>query len=185
MRPFTVLTLAVLLGFGLERQKAAEAIQLRFSAEDFQVRNPNLLPKPVLAALAGDEGVHQQMGSHPLPPAEWFSATKLISISDHEDLYLVEAEGQLRGANVTSFWLVRNDTISVQAKTMWTAVAHDVQLCYRKKDPYPDISALKFTAEMSWGAVFHFDKDHYAMAYVRQGKVPADLPLPYCPLQSH
>jgi|SRR5665213_2031290 len=184
MRPFTALTLALLLWPGFEPQKADEAIQLRFSAEDGQVHSPSSLPTPVLKALATDDGVHPLLGSRLLPPPGWFSATKLTSLSIHEDLYLVEAEGELRGANVSSFWLIRNDTISSQAKTMWTAAAHDVQLCYRKKELYPDISVEKFSAHTSWGAVFHFDKDHYAIAYVRQGQLPADLPLPYCPIQS-
>lgn len=189
MRPFTVLTLALLLWSGFVPQKAEEAIQLRFSAEDHQVRHPSSLPKAVYKTLAADDGVHQLLanvlGNRPLPPPDWFSATKLASISDHEDLYLVEAEGELRGANISSFWLIRNDTTSAQARMMWTAVAHDVQLCYRKKELYPDISIAKFTADMSSGAVFHFNEDHYTLAYARQGKLPDDLPLPYCPLQSH
>jgi len=133
--------------------------QLAFSVEDEDVPHPVKLPDSVYSALKRD--VMHDDPEVDTPPRTWFSAERLKQPSPQVNLYLVMAKGQLRGANVNEFWLVRNDTQSQEATILWNAPEHDVELRFKTGQPYPEIHAAKMSAVHLWEADFSFRNRKY------------------------
>src|SRR6185437_5775044 len=100
--------------------------QTKFSAEDSGLRNPIPIPKDVLALLIRDKGVQDELEYDHLSveklPTSWFSASTIhLSASDKPSI-IVQAEGPLLGANVTTFWVF--NTTARGHELVLTASAH-------------------------------------------------------------
>ena len=83
--------------------------QTHFSAEDEEVNVPVKIPDDVWAILKADEYVLTVMENEDPKldqvPSSWFSASIIHLQSSNQDDLIVEAEGELRGANVNNFWV--------------------------------------------------------------------------------
>jgi hypothetical protein len=78
--------------------------QTEFSAEDAVVNKPVVIPDDVLAILCQDGFVSGTLDSpsDKIPPS-WFSASVIHLGDPREEDLVVEAQGELRGANVIMF----------------------------------------------------------------------------------
>jgi len=144
-------------------QKSTTKAQIVFSAEDEDVPHPVRLPDSVYSALK-----HDVMHDNPeadTPPRAWFSAERLKQPSPQLDLYLVMAKGQLRGANVDEFWLVRHNIQSQEATILWNAPELGVEFRYKSGHPYPDIHAAKASAVHLWEDDFTFRDGKYILTH--------------------
>ena len=119
---------------------------LHFSAEDDHVPAPVPTPRAVLRAL-----IHsgEFTAREPIEP-DWFSTQKVRE----PDLFLVEAVGQLRGANVTTFWLLRSNANTKRAQILWSGIGHDLQLDFHANQLYPHIIVSSSTATSSSEVTF-------------------------------
>jgi hypothetical protein len=85
--------------------------QTHFTAEDAAVKLPVTIPPEVMAQLARDSLVRNEMENadppQKQPPASWFSASVVHLAGQGEKDLVVQAVGQLAGANVDVFWVFR------------------------------------------------------------------------------
>jgi hypothetical protein len=141
------------------------AEQTHFSAEDETVKRPATIPPEVLAQLAQDPPVRKVMrGSDPLlkqPPATWFSASVVhLAGPDEKDL-VVEAEGELAGANVTNFWIFRQ--LSGGAQLVLNGPAHDLTIMRSRWNGLLEIELDPATATKFHRVGLRFDGAHYTV----------------------
>lgn len=115
--------------------------QTHFSAEDESVASPVAIPKDVLAIIARDEIVRDIMANETpslteVPPS-WFSASLIhLERRGNPDL-IVEAEGKLEGANITTFWVFVPRPKGY--RLVLTAEAHDLAEMAQRSKGFHDI----------------------------------------------
>ncbi len=148
-----------LSGQAMSGTASNDASQVHFSAEDAGVKKPVTIPNSVLPLLAADELVRDELDSEHLTadklPISWFSASAVhLGENGNEDL-VVMAEGPLRGANVTSFWVFRKtpQSFSLVLKTG----AHDLFIKNARWKHYSQLQTLSATAVRVSTTSFRFD----------------------------
>ena len=147
--------------FAVPPQKHAPSSRgLAFSAEDDHVSAPAALPPPVFDLLVQVESRH--WNGDTIRP-EWFSAEKVSVSGRSAELLLVQAEGPLRGANVSEFWLVQQDTQHHTASLLWTSPEHDVTLKLTPASPYPSIQTERLSAGRLWTARYAYEHGTYVL----------------------
>lgn len=138
--------------------------QLQFSAEDERVKKPVDIPEDVLAILSKDELVSRVLGYAKLPasklPQDWFSASAIhLSSQDKVDLVVV-AEGPLRGANVTTFWLFSATPRGYEQ--VLRAVARNLNVKKTVWKEYREIELLNAAAFQASKVLLRWDGKQYA-----------------------
>ncbi len=152
-------------GVGVAEEKSFDAsTQLHFSAEEAGVEKPTPIPAEVLAILVRDNTVRlaledESLSSERIPPS-WFSASG-IHLHHHNQVDLIVlAEGPLRGANVTTFWVFcATDRGYVLALA---ASAHDLTLKNSRSHGYRDLEIASMTAVQISTVLFRFNGERYA-----------------------
>jgi len=112
--PAIVLLLALMSNGRVAAQAklTSSSLQTQFSAEDTGVEKPVVIPEEVMVILRQDEGVRNALKYENVPadkpPASWFSASEVHLRGSAQDDLVVLGEGDLRGANVITFWIFRD-----------------------------------------------------------------------------
>lgn len=137
--------------------------QLAFSAEDSAVKKPVAIPADVMAILAKDEMVKNELENENLPvdkiPAEWFSASAVHLSKANLTDYVVMAEPPLAGGNVVTFWVFR-DTGHGHDLVL-TAPEHDLIVKKTRSNGYRDIELDAMTAVTISTVLCRFDGKQY------------------------
>jgi hypothetical protein len=69
------------------------------------------------------------------------------------------------GANIDTFWLIRNSTRMHRAVILWKFGAHNVTLRYQPGAAYPVISATGLSAVHIWTSRFHYRNGKYVQIH--------------------
>jgi hypothetical protein len=137
---------------------------LHLSAEGIYITHPYKLPTSVLSVLGQDPMVANIAGSSQ-PPSNWFSSEKLKPVSSDSDLYVIQGLGPISGANVTTFWVVRDNRKAHQAEVLWNGAEHDLSLRYEHGDPYPVLETTSMSAVHLWEATFRYNGSKYVLEH--------------------
>ena len=93
------------------------------------------------------------------PPSSWFSASKVHLGDPRVDNLVVLAEGELRGADVTMFWVFRKTTPGYAL--ILRAPAHDLEIRKHRSHGYRDIEMSAETAVEFHSVLFRFNGHRY------------------------
>jgi hypothetical protein len=141
------------------------AADLHFSAEDFSVKNAVPIPDGIWSLLKQDTGVREllQNRNPPLgdPPRAWFSATVAHLHGASENDLVVQAEGELSGANVTDFWVFA-ETPHGPRQVLKTS-GHDLVIRNLKSDGYKIIEARAVIAGHVSTLTYKFNGSQYIL----------------------
>jgi hypothetical protein len=159
-----LLALLVTCGSGIAQEKPpALSEQTEFSTEDEAVKNPVPIPEDVLAILGADLMVRDVMKNGDLPvekpPLSWFSASCIHLADPRENDLVVMGQGQLRGANVITFWVFRSAANG--HVLVLTAPAHDLIVKTMRWKGLREIEMLAATAAQVHTVLFRFDGREY------------------------
>jgi hypothetical protein len=142
--------------------------QTHFSAEDEGVKHPVSIPADVMTILRVDESVRNAIAhlesdgvaSNELT-AKLFSASQIaLGSSGQEDLIVV-AEGPLRGANETTFWVFIHGG---EGYTLaFKFFAHDLIVKESRSNGHRDLEMLEATAATVTDISFRFDGHEYKL----------------------
>jgi hypothetical protein len=148
-----------------QTERAHTSEQTAFSAEDEAVRNPVAIPEDIWAILQQDEMVRTFIenaeGTSARLPRSWFSASKVRLAGAQEKDFVIMGEGQLRGANVITFWVFRSTPRGHEL--VLTAPAHDLLVRKSSHNGLRDIEMLANTASSVHTVDFRFDGKKYAI----------------------
>jgi hypothetical protein len=138
--------------------------QTHFSAEDEGVEKPAVIPGDVLVILKQDRRVRNFMKNEEPPsqglPLSWFSASAVHLSNPREEDLVVVGVGELRGANVSTFWVFRPTTHGHELIMM--APAHDLVVTRARWNGYREIELLSATATKVQTVLLRFDGKRYA-----------------------
>ena len=139
--------------------------QTHFSAEDESVERPVAIPGDVMAILAKQEVVSQQLENERLKPeslpSSWFSASVAhLGQAKGPDLVVV-ANPPISGANTTTFWIFRTSTRDHQL--VLTAMAHDLTIKKTRWMGLRDIQTVTVTMMEATTVSYKFDGKRYAL----------------------
>jgi hypothetical protein len=105
------------------------------------------MPEAVWRALQQNADVLRLLENEKLPAEQlahaWFSASEIHLRDSREVDFLVQAEGMLAGANVTTFWIFIATPAGL--KVVLTIPAHDLIVGPRRFGGYKMITALAAT----------------------------------------
>lgn len=139
--------------------------QTEFSAETAGVDRPVTIPEDVFRALENDDLVRTSMENSETriqtPPPSWFSASKVHLADPKLDDLVILAEGQLRGANVITFWVFRKTTLGYEL--ILKAPAHDLEIRKHYSSGYRDIEMSAETAVEFHSVLFRFNGKRYTV----------------------
>ena len=164
--PAIVLLLALMSNGRVAAQAklTSSSLQTQFSAEDTGVEKPVVIPEEVMVILRQDEGVRNALKYENVPadkpPASWFSASEVHLRGSAQDDLVVLGEGDLRGANVITFWIFRDTDHGHELVLM--AHAHDLIVRKNRWNEYREIEISGETAEEFTSVLFRFDGKRYA-----------------------
>jgi len=155
------LTLLVVLTapvvFSVAQTTKGAGQQTSFSAEDETVTPPIKAPKQVKDMIAESEFgklLLQDTPDHVIPD-RWLSVSEAdLGPSGEKDL-VVLGVGQIRGANVTSFWVFAPS--AGEFRLLLYAVGHDLEIKKARSGGYRDIDVLKATATRYSRVQYRFD----------------------------
>ena len=147
--------------------------QMHFSAEDEGVKKPISIPSDVLAILANDGLVKNALADQKIPvdklPTSWFSASAIhLSGPDEIDL-VVLGEGQLRGANVITYWVFRATPRGHEL--VFSAPAHDLIVKKTRRKGFCEIELSGETAVELTTVLFRWDGDKYVVFREESGPI--------------
>lgn len=136
-----------------------------FNAEDSGVKQPIDLPQGVLEILSKDDLVlaslrDSERNQRDAPPT-WFSATLSKTNVIGKKLYIVMGIGPLRGANVTTFWLVSFDVSTHQARVILSVPTLRLEVGRLGDSPYPPIRSEKVVGASVIDARYAWIKGRY------------------------
>jgi hypothetical protein len=156
------LFLVTLLPLYAQTRAHDPAEQTTFSAEE-DVRHTVTLPESVLQTLQHDSSVESVLRSDNLRPGQlprtWFSAAEVhLRNGAHTD-FVVQATGELMGANVTTFWIFIATPSGPQLAL--TIPAHDLALQPRRFHGYKLIEASAEDCCTIRSARYRFDGSQY------------------------
>jgi hypothetical protein len=141
-----------------------------FSAEDDCVKNAVPIPGDVWSVLKQDTDV-QEVLQHQNPPLKvlprtWFCAAVVHLHGTSENDLVVQAEGEMRGANVTEFWVFAGAPQGL--KLVLKIPAHDLMIRDIESGGYKIIEASAATAVRVSTLIYKFDGHQYIL-YRRGG----------------
>jgi hypothetical protein len=150
--------------------------QTHFSAEDEGVKHPVPIPADVMAILRVDESVENAtayLESDGFTSSELtsklFSASKIALGSSRQEDLIVVAEGPLRGANVTTFWIFFHGG---EGYTLaFKFFAHDLIVKESRSNGYRDLEMLEATAATVTDISFRFDGREYKLFSSRRQEI--------------
>ncbi|HEV2136817.1 MAG TPA: hypothetical protein VGR47_21535 [Terracidiphilus sp.] len=158
-----VVGIALTYAFGARAQRHAQAEQREFSAEDEGVQRPAAIPQSVLDILAKDDGVRNLMEDEDPPlksiPASWFSASEVHLAGPNEKDLIVVGVGELRGANVVTFWVFR--PVAGGYELVLTGASHDLAVKKTRWKGYREIELSGATAVEFFSTTFRWDGTKY------------------------
>jgi hypothetical protein len=138
--------------------------QVHFSAEDEGVQKPVPIPEDVLAILNQDELVRNVLKNEGIPadklPLSWFSASFIHLSSLGEPDLVVLGEGDLRGANVVTFWVFCSTPHGHELVLM--AHEHDLEVKKARWKGHREIEISGETAIQFSSVLLRWDGDKYA-----------------------
>jgi hypothetical protein len=147
------------------------AEQMHFSAEDESVKRPVVLPDDAVRVLKADPNVMEMLKdqgpSTAKIPEGWLTASTVHLAGFAENDIVVVATGLLRGANVTTFWVLRPGSRGFEV--LLTAPAHDLYVRRTRSKGYRDIELLSATAVDVSTISLRFDGHQYKV-YARNSK---------------
>ena len=146
------------------KPKTLAVEQTHFSAEDESFKRPVAIPADVMAILAKQEVVEEQLENGGLKPetlpASWFSASAVhLSHAKEPDL-VVAANPPVSGANTTMFWIFR--TIGHGHKLVLTAMAHDLVIKKTRWNRFREIQTFSVTMMRPATVSYRFDGKNYS-----------------------
>jgi len=137
--------------------------QAEFSAEDSKVERPVGIPDDVLAILRNDEDVRRTLENEPWPVERvfptWFSASVVHLDGPGEKDIVVMATGQLRGANITTFWVFR--PTSRGHELILKVAEHDLIVTNKRWKGHRIIETGRVTGTLLRTARYRFDGGQY------------------------
>jgi hypothetical protein len=137
--------------------------QTHFTVEDAAVKLPVTIPPEVMAQLARDSLVRNEMENadppQKQPPASWFSASVVHLAGQGEKDLVVEAEDQLAGGNLSMFWVFV--PVEQEYKLAFTCPAHDLEIKRNRTKRYRDIEVLGATSSIVVIGLFRWDGTQY------------------------
>jgi hypothetical protein len=146
-----------------QTNRSTSVEQTHFSAEDEAVKHPVIIPGDVLALLRQDGMVKDELEARQIPagalPAPWFSASSIHLGGPQEKDLVVEAQGQLRGANVIMFWVFQ--PMPSGYKLVLKADGHDLIVRKKRLLGYRVIEISAETAEVFTSVLFRWDGSKY------------------------
>ena len=139
------------------------AEQIHFSAEDGSVKNPVAIPREVLAILRHDSMMRDSLSGAEPPieeiPSTWLSASVVhLAGPDEKDL-VIEAEGELRGANICKFWVFA--ALPSGYRLVLAAPAHDLIVLKETWEGFHKIELLSATAVSVHTVLLRLEGDRY------------------------
>ena len=169
LNSLTVLLL-LMLSMPCAAPSQTKAEQTAFSAEDDGVKHPVKVPDSLIRILAQSDALREflkDLPGHGLPP-EWLSASE-IHLAPAENDLVVMGTGQLRGANVTTFWIFA--PVAGGFNLLLEAVGHDLIVKNSRSNGYRDISILAATAVELTEVRFKYEGKGYRKARAKVEKV--------------
>jgi hypothetical protein len=146
-----------------QSKRSHSSEQLAFSAEEDTVKKPVAIPQDVLAILATDEMVRNELENESLPtekiPASWFAASAIHLSNSRETDFVVMARGPLAGGNVVTFWVFRGTPHGHEL--IMTAPMHDLIVKNTHWKGYRDIELLSASAVKISTVLCRFDGRKY------------------------
>ncbi len=165
IKKLVVILLAVFATCGstTAMEEPAQFVQRHFSAEDTGVKRPIPVPEDVLDILRKDEGVRavlegQKILEEALPPS-WFAASAIHLSTRTASDYVLQGEGPISGANVTTFWIFRSTARGHQL--ILTATAHDLVVGHKRRNGYLEIETMSATASEVTTVWYKFGSRRY------------------------
>ena len=145
--------------------------QTEFSAEDEGVKHPIAIPPDVMKILNQDEVVKSELENDKRNKISdsWFSASAVHLAGPHEQDMVVMAVAELRGANVTTFWVFRR-TIKGHQLVM-TAPAHTMKIQKTSRNGLRDIELVSATAREVSTSLCSFDGGRYTQCKSTSEKI--------------
>ena len=129
------------------------------------MNKPVAIPDDVLAILSEDRTISNVMKNADDAPKElplsWFSASVIHLGGPGEQDLIVEAQGELRGANVIGFWVFQPTTTGY--RPVLAAPAHDLIVRKTVSNGHRDIQLLAATATAIHTVQFRFDGKRYVI----------------------
>jgi hypothetical protein len=140
--------------------------QTQFSAEDSTVRRPVKLSASALKALMTDSFVRDAHSESGLGVQEFvdsnLSASEVRLGGPQKKDLVVVAVGRLRGANVTSFWVLR--PVRDGYEIVLSGPAHDLHIRRARSHGYRDIDLISATAATISEVHLRFNGSRYIPA---------------------
>jgi hypothetical protein len=143
--PVVALMVLILPCRGQTAAKSSRSEQTHFSAEDERVQHPIKIPQSVLAVIDEDENM--------------LSASEIHLAGSTEKDIVVMAVGLLRGANITTFWVLRPTDRGFEM--LLDAPVHDLIVKNSRSSGYRDIELLSATAVTVSTVLVKFDGKKY------------------------
>lgn len=176
MMKYSAALLLIVFSIGYMARAAApglsKAEQTQFSAEDEGVKLPVVMPDDVRRLLDKDDNLSDELKSNEPPlthaPSSWFSTSEIHLAGPEEKDLVVMAIGELRGANVTRFWIFR-PTLSGH-ELIFYAPVHSLIVKRTRAKGYREIELFSATA-IEWSTVtLRFDGKKYVQYRERSGQ---------------
>ena len=144
-------------------QNTGGAEQTHFSAEDETLKHPIVLPGDALRVIKEVPDVTEMLkneGAQAMQdPKGWLMASEVRLNGPDENDIIAVATGLLRGANVTTFWVLRPSSRGYEL--LLTAPAHDLFIRGTRSKGYKDIELSSATAGEVSTVSLKFDGKHY------------------------
>jgi hypothetical protein len=145
---------------------------LHFSAEN-SVKNAVPVPEAIWSLLKEDADVREveERETPPIrnPPRNWFSAARVHLHTPRANDFIVQGEGPLMGANLSTFW-VFGDTAS-GAKLLLKIPAHDLVIRDAESNGYKVIEASAVIAAAHVVTLtYKFNGERYLLSSRKAGK---------------
>ncbi len=137
--------------------------QSSFNMEDAVVDHPAQIPKSALRVLVEDRHVAQQLRIHNLSPdqipSSWFQTAEVHLDGGNEKDFVVIGKGDLLGANVTPFWVIRNSDKGTQL--VLAVPAHELRILKSRSRGFKDIWVGAVISGDLSTITYHFDGEKY------------------------
>jgi hypothetical protein len=113
--------------------------------------------------LLGDPSIQNVLKDENLPvdklPPAWFRVSEAHLSGGNDHSLIVMADGRLRGANLTTFWVFRASAGGYEP--LLSEPAHDLLIKDTISNGYRDIELSSASEAISWRDVFRFDGKSY------------------------
>jgi hypothetical protein len=140
-----------------------DADQYVFSANDETMQHPISLPSRAFAMVARDQSLASLLEGTSVArekvPESWFVASVVHLASKNEGDLIVMGVGPVRGANVTTFWLLRPK--GEVFELLLTATAHTLKVTQARSNGYRDVELVSATAVRVSTSLFTFRAGTY------------------------